>query len=194
MSGLLHSRQLTRTSGGTPGSCQVCCILTGSLEGHQDFVRSVAFSPDHKHLWRDIRILSGLLHSHQITGGTSGFCQVCCILARSQALELGSSDNMILLLDQDLVLAPLVTVNTLYAPMRRYPVCFSSPLVLYCYSTYARLIRTPSFHYDYRLLYRPLFDPRYCSTYIRYLVPVTSHLYSLIRYALDPRMYINPCT
>ena len=53
------------------------------------------------------------------------------------------------------------------------PRMFSSLLVLYCYSTYARLIRTPSFHYDYHLLYHPPFDPRYCSTYIRYLVPLS---------------------
>ena len=52
------------------------------------------------------------------------------------------------------------------------PCMFSSSLALYRYFTYARLIRTLSFHYDYHLLYHPLFDPRHCSTSIQYLVPL----------------------
>ena len=89
-----------------------------------------------------------------------------------------------------------VTINTLYAPTRRYPVCFSSPLVLWRYSTYAWLIRTPSFHYDSTSCITPCWPWLlfYLHTIPCSLVPDTSHLYSLIRYALCPTMYIKPCT
>ena len=89
-----------------------------------------------------------------------------------------------------------VTINTLYALKRWYPVCFS-PLLYYdatlpmldWYGHHHSITTTTSCItpvWPWLLFYLHTIP---CS-----LVLDTSHLYSLIRYALCPTMYINPCT
>ena len=77
------------------------------------------------------------------------------------------------------------------APIPRMFFLFSCTMtLLYLCSTDTDTIILLRLH----LLYHPLFDPGYCYTIPCSLVPDTSHLYSLIWYALCPTMYINPCT
>ena len=83
----------------------------------------------------------------------------------------------------------VVTINTLYAPMRQYPVCFS--LLLYYDATLPMLDWYG--HHHSILTTSPVSPPVwpwllfYLHTIPCSLVPDTSHLYSLIRYAFALR-------
>ena len=89
-----------------------------------------------------------------------------------------------------------VTINTLYTLMRRNPYVFLS----YCTMTLLYLCLTDMDTIIPLFLPPPVLTPVwplllfYLHTIPCSLVPDTSHPYSLIWYALSPRMYINPCT
>ena len=66
------------------------------------------------------------------------------------------------------------------------PRMFFSPTVLRCYSTYARLIRTPSFHYDSTSCITPCLTPAIVLLTYDTLFPCSSYVSSLFTNTVCP--------